>query len=209
MATYQNAITNQRPIGTYWGLNSIHANTPIFSYRKGGVRHHTRNTDRTPVPNDHLRGIGHTWPPPARRKNVQSLQASSSPPFLDLRLRERRFDPRLFALRLAERFAFLLPPFFADAFLREERLFGAMVLPNHKTYGCVTTASSIYHREGKNNAKTHRNPGSTKAHIFSSKGCEQNPTHATPGHTTHSQNHTERRKQNPNHLLSETSFIEH
>ena len=48
---------------------------------------------------------------------------------MDLRLRERRFDPRLFALRLAERFAFLLPPFFADAFLREERLFGAMALP--------------------------------------------------------------------------------
>ena len=48
---------------------------------------------------------------------------------MDLRLRELRFDARLFALRLADRLAdFLLPPFFADAFLREARLFGAMVL---------------------------------------------------------------------------------
>ena len=44
------------------------------------------------------------------------------------RRRELFFDERLFALRLAERLAFLLPPFFADAFLREERLFGAMTL---------------------------------------------------------------------------------
>ena len=48
---------------------------------------------------------------------------------MDLRLRELRFDPRLFALRLADRLAFLLPPFLADAFLREARLFGAMALP--------------------------------------------------------------------------------
>ena len=48
---------------------------------------------------------------------------------MDLRLRDLRFDPRLFELRLADRFAFLLPPFLADAFLREERLFGAMSLP--------------------------------------------------------------------------------
>ena len=75
-------------------------------------------------------------------KAVRKPQASS-PPFLDLRLRELRFDPRLFALRLAERFAFLLPPFLADAFLREERLFGAMALPTQRTYGCGTTASSI------------------------------------------------------------------
>ena len=48
---------------------------------------------------------------------------------MDLRLRELRFDARLFALRLADRLAdFLLPPFFADAFLRDERLLGAMVL---------------------------------------------------------------------------------
>ena len=48
---------------------------------------------------------------------------------MDLRRRrELFFDERLFALRLAERLAFLLPPFFADAFLREERLFGAMTL---------------------------------------------------------------------------------
>ena len=48
---------------------------------------------------------------------------------MDLRLRELRFDERLFALRLADRLAdFLLPPFFADAFLREARLFGAMAL---------------------------------------------------------------------------------
>ena len=33
-----------------------------------------------------------------------------------------------FALRFDERRDFRLPPFFADAFLREERLFGAMVL---------------------------------------------------------------------------------
>jgi hypothetical protein len=47
---------------------------------------------------------------------------------LDLRLRERRFLPPFFALRLAERrAAFLLPPFLADAFLRDERLLGAMV----------------------------------------------------------------------------------
>ena len=76
--------------------------------------------------------------------HVQSLHSSSSPPFLDLRLRERRFDERLFELRrLAERFAFLLPPFFADAFLREERLFGAMALLTHRAHGCGTTASSI------------------------------------------------------------------
>ena len=49
---------------------------------------------------------------------------------MDLRLRERRFLPPFFALRLAERrAAFLLPPFLADAFLREARLFGAMALP--------------------------------------------------------------------------------
>jgi len=36
------------------------------------------------------------------------------PPFFELRLAERRDD-------------FLLPPFFAEAFLREERLLGAMV----------------------------------------------------------------------------------
>ena len=78
----------------------------------------------------------------ANAHHVQLLH-SSSPPFLDLRLRERRFDPRLFALRLAERFAFLLPPFFADAFLREERLFGAMALLTQRTHGCGTTASSI------------------------------------------------------------------
>jgi hypothetical protein len=59
---------------------------------------------------------------------VPTTQASSSPPFLDLRLRERRFLPPFFALRLAERrAAFLLPPFLADAFLRDERLLGAMV----------------------------------------------------------------------------------
>ena len=52
-----------------------------------------------------------------------------------------RFDPRLFALRLAERLAFLLPPFFAAAFLREERLFGAMVQTT-RNYGCNTTASN-------------------------------------------------------------------
>jgi hypothetical protein len=75
-------------------------------------------------------------------RSLQTPQASS-PPFFDLRLRERRFDPRLFALRLAERLAFLLPPFFAAAFLREERLFGAMALPTQRTYGCGTTASSI------------------------------------------------------------------
>ena len=71
---------------------------------------------------------------------TRPLQASS-PPFFDLRLRERRFDPRLFALRLAERLAFLLPPFFAAAFLREERLFGAMVQTT-RNYGCNTTASN-------------------------------------------------------------------
>jgi hypothetical protein len=47
---------------------------------------------------------------------------------LDLRLRELRFLPPFFALRLADRLAdFLLPPFLAEAFLREERLLGAMV----------------------------------------------------------------------------------
>jgi len=48
---------------------------------------------------------------------------------LDLRLRERRFLlPPFLALRLAERRAdFLLPPFLAEAFLRDERLLGAMV----------------------------------------------------------------------------------
>ena len=48
-----------------------------------------------------------------------------------------------FALRLDERRDFLLPPFFADAFLREERLFGAMALPTQRTHGCGTTTSSI------------------------------------------------------------------
>jgi hypothetical protein len=42
---------------------------------------------------------------------------------------------------LAERLAFLLPPFFAAAFLREERLFGAMVQTT-RNYGCNTTASN-------------------------------------------------------------------
>ena len=38
-------------------------------------------------------------------------------------------DEPFFALRrLDERRDFLLPPFFADAFLRDERLLGAMVL---------------------------------------------------------------------------------
>ena len=37
-------------------------------------------------------------------------------------------EPPFFELRLDERRDFLLPPFFADAFLREARLFGAMVL---------------------------------------------------------------------------------
>ena len=48
---------------------------------------------------------------------------------MDARLRERRFLlPPFFALRLADRLAaFLLPPFLAEAFLREERLLGAMV----------------------------------------------------------------------------------
>lgn len=73
-------------------------------------------------------------------RSLQTPQASS-PPFFDLRLRERRTDPRLFALRLAERLAFLLPPFFAAAFLREERLFGAMVQTT-RNYGCNTTASN-------------------------------------------------------------------
>ena len=74
-------------------------------------------------------------------RSVQTPQASSSP-FFDLRLRERRFDAaRLFALRLAERLAFLLPPFFAAAFLREARLFGAMV-QTIRNYGCNTTASN-------------------------------------------------------------------
>ena len=73
-------------------------------------------------------------------RSLQTPQASS-PPFFDLRLRERRFDPRLFALRLAERLAFLLPPFFAAAFLREARLFGAMVQTT-RNYGCNTTASN-------------------------------------------------------------------
>ena len=78
-------------------------------------------------------------------KTVRKPQASS-PPFLDLRLRELRFDPRLFALRLAERLAFLLPPFFAAAFLREARLLGAMVRTTGN-YGCGTTASN-YERGG-------------------------------------------------------------
>ena len=78
--------------------------------------------------------------PPDKMRRGLHLQASS-PPFFDLRLRERRFDPRLFALRLAERLAFLLPPFFAAAFLREERLFGAMVQTT-RNYGCNTTASN-------------------------------------------------------------------
>jgi hypothetical protein len=47
---------------------------------------------------------------------------------LEERLRERRFLPPFFALRLADRLAaFLLPPFLADAFLRDARLLGAMV----------------------------------------------------------------------------------
>ena len=58
---------------------------------------------------------------------------------MDLRLRERRLEPPFFELRLAERRDrrddFLLPPFLADAFLREERLFGAMVT---RDYGGVT-----------------------------------------------------------------------
>ena len=73
-------------------------------------------------------------------QTVRTPQASS-PPFLDLRLRELRLDPRLFALRLADRLAFLLPPFFAAAFLREERLFGAMVQTT-RNYGCNTTSSN-------------------------------------------------------------------
>ena len=100
-----------------------------------------RNTPRTQ--NDHLQT--HTVLENIHNTNAHPVQLlhSSSPPFLDLRLRERRFDPRLFALRLAERFAFLLPPFFAAAFLREERLFGAMALLTPRTYGCGTTTSSI------------------------------------------------------------------
>ena len=50
-----------------------------------------------------------------------------------------------------------MPPFLADAFLREERLFGAMVPTTRKTYGCGTTASSIYHRE-ENTLQTHIGP---------------------------------------------------
>ena len=59
---------------------------------------------------------------------------------MDLRLRERRLELPFFALRrLDERRDFLLPPFFADAFLRDERLLGAMVrsyLRLHVRHNC-------------------------------------------------------------------------
>jgi len=61
---------------------------------------------------------------------------------LDLRLRELRFLPPFFALRLADRLAdFLLPPFLAEAFLREERLLGAMV-PSTGDYECKTISAN-------------------------------------------------------------------
>ena len=101
--------------------------------------HVTRQGIENTEPLPELQGI----PLEIHMTGTRSLQTpqASSPPFFDLRLRERRFDPRLFALRLAERLAFLLPPFFAAAFLREERLFGAMV-QTIRNYGCNTTASN-------------------------------------------------------------------
>ena len=104
------------------------------------VRHAHGNQINTIDPGISTNSAGNKYTCQKETRSLQTLQASS-PPFFDLRLRERRFDPRLFALRLAERLAFLLPPFFAAAFLREERLFGAMVQTT-RNYGCNTTASN-------------------------------------------------------------------
>ena len=81
---------------------------------------------------------------------------------MDLRLRERRFLPPFFALRLAERrAAFFLPPFLAEAFLREERLLGAMVSPT-EDYGIETRCCKLDNRERHKQTMHNRNSNGPK-----------------------------------------------